>query len=249
MSVKARIEAQLIAGGRGSAARTAFAGAMRASEQADLRRAVEGAVPLPDTVGEAIVRVAPARGPVEVYEPREMGITESGAIRERRAGWLGQAAVRRADAFDVMQAQAARRWRGSGVAPALFTPAQLSAGRAYAALAERHASAGMRCASLEATHRGDGSGSFVDALLADARRLGAMREAIGSGWALEPCEAAPHRDRRRAIAVRTLVDAVCIEDRTLSDVLSRFGWSRNGKTRDRLRTALCAALDRVFDAG
>lgn len=206
---------------------------------------IEAGDTLPEGVGEAIVRHAPARGPVEVFEPREMAITEAGNLRERRSGWLGQKALRRADAFAVMQAQCARRWKGDGAVPALFTAAQLHAGRTYGALVERHAAAGMRCSSVEAS-LGGGGGCYIDALVAEADRLARMREAIGPGYALDPGAAAPHRDRRRPVRVRVLVDAVCVEDRTLSDVMAAHGWARKGQTRERLRTALCAALDRLY---
>lgn len=200
----------------------------------------------PSGVGDRIVPCAPARGPVERFTPREVVRTDAGNFRTVRNGHCGFDAIRRADAFDVMETQAARRSKARNKAHTpLFSVAQMLAGREYGALSEKHSAAGARCSSLEATHRGSGGGSYIDALVAEGRRLDRMRVAIGDGWAMEPRRAAPHGDVRRAIRVRKLVDLVCIGGATITDVLVRHGWQPNGRVREELRLALCAALDRM----
>lgn len=200
----------------------------------------------PTGCGPDVVQVAPARGPVERFTPREVIKTEAGNFRAVRTGWRGHDAMRRADAFDVMQAQATRRARARSKEPrAIFTTAQVEAGRAYGHLAERHDARGARCSSVEGASRGTGGGSYIDAVVAEGQRLSRMRAAIGDGWAVEIKRVSPHGDRRRAIRVRTLVDMVCIEGKTLAHVLERFGWNRSVAYLEPLRVELCAALDRL----
>lgn len=200
----------------------------------------------PSGVGDEIVRIAPARGPVERFTPREVIRTEAGNFRTVRTGHCGRDALRRGDPFDVMEHNAAKGAKTrSGEGRALFTTAQVMAGRSYGALAERHAARGVRCSSLEQSHRGSSGGAYIDAQLAERERLNRMRAAIGDTWAISPRRVFPHSDERRAIKVRAVVDLVCIEGRTLSDVLRRFGWKVNGRHRDDLRAPLCEALDRL----
>lgn len=201
-----------------------------------------GAAPV--GVGEHIVPCAPARGPVERFTPREVVRTDAGNYRAVRTGKTD--ALRRSDAFDVMEVQAARRAKSRNRAHGrLFTMAQVFAGREYASLAEKHSAVGVKCSSVEGMSRGSGGGSYMDAVVAEGRRLERMRAAIGGDWAKEPRRVAPHGDRRRAIRVRMLVDLVCIEGATISQVLDRFGWSRKTAHIDELRGHLCAALDRL----
>jgi hypothetical protein len=209
--------------------------------------AVKSLGAVPDGCGfDGAIPHAPARGPVEVFSPREVMRTEAGNFRIVRTGYMGATALRRADAFDVMEAQAARqaKARNKDHQPR-FTTAQVEAGRTYGHLAERHDAIGARCSSMEGQSRGAGGGSYIDAVVAEGRRLERMRAAIGQAWAMEPKRTAPHADRRRAISVRTIVDMVCIEGRTLSDVLDRFGWSRKTTHVAEVRAHLCAALDRI----
>jgi hypothetical protein len=199
---------------------------------------------VPGNVGPEILQIAPARGTVERFTPREVVQTEAGNFRTVRTGMFD--AIRRGDAFDVMEQQAARRAKSRSRAhEPLFTVAQILAGREYGALAERHSAKGARCSSLDTSHRGSSGGSYMDAVVAEGRRLDKMEAAIGTGWAMEPRRASPHGDARRAIRVRKVVDLVCIEGKTLSQVLDRFGWSRKTTHLAELRGHLCAALDRL----
>lgn len=242
---QARIERMMISL-RGPAANAVAPTFYRLAEVARCE-AVKASGAVPAGCGfDGAIAPAPARGPVERFTPREVGITDAGNTRIVRTGHFGADAIRRADPFDVMEAQAARRARArSKPHVPLFTIAQILAGREYGSLAEKHSAAGARCSSLEASHRGSGGGSYIDALVAEGRRLDRMRAAIGDAWAMEPRRAAPNGDQRRAIRVRTLVDQVCIQGRTLSQVLDRFGWSRKTTHLAELRLHLCAALDRL----
>lgn len=200
----------------------------------------------PFGAGPEIVDCAPARGAVAAFQPREAVLTTEGKVRVVRSGHRGHDALRRADAFDLMMAKSRSGSSGKAKAP-LFTLAQIIAGREYAALAERCASAGLKCSSIEAsTASGTGGGVWIDAVLGDLQRLDGMRGRIGEEWAMRPSGAAAHADRgHRSIRVRQLVDMVCIGGMTLSAVLAAFGWSGASKNRQRALASLTGALDRL----
>lgn len=247
---QSRINQQLLSGGGTKAVTSAsvFRDAMERQSLAEVK--ASGARP-PDC-GDSIVDVAPARGPVRRFMPMEVARTENGNYRARKAGEFQRDgtqahAIQRVDAFDKMEAQAARRRKNRDDTTPLFTRAQVAAGRTYSALFERHAAAGAKCSSLETMGGGSGGGSFIDAVLADGRRLDEMRHRIGAGHAVEPKRVAPHGDRRRAIRVIDLVHLVCVAGLTLSEVLERYGWAGNLRNRTELRKPLCAALDRIRD--
>lgn len=209
-----------------------------AAEDAAVEAAKRAATP-PETASPNII-AAPARGPALVQPQFETVQTPSGP-RTRRATQDGFHPVRQADAFDVMALQH-KRAGGKG---ALFTVAQVEAGRAYAALAERVASEGLRCSSPEA--RTGGAGQHVDwieGVIARSARLARMQAAIGDGLAVEPDE---DSSKRTAIPVRSLVDAVCIKGQTLGQVLKAHGWSAWGGMRQVMTQALGEALDRMRD--
>jgi hypothetical protein len=171
-----------------------------------------------------------------------------GTTRVQDRNHHGFAALRRADAFDVMEAQARRAHRGDAerfLAP--FTPGQIAIGRHYAAVFERHAGAGVKCSSVEGRVGGSGrGGDFMDRLLEDRRTLDALIRRIGSGVAMEVRRVRPStRGTRRAITDRALVDGVCLAGLTVTDVLRQHGWADKGETRRAAREALAAALDRM----
>lgn len=202
----------------------------------------------PDGVGDGVSPCAPARGPAMLFRPEEVVKTDAGNFRFRRMTQPGGHALRMADAFDVMEEQAARRAksRNRDHAP-LFTVSQIEAGRSFAAVYEFVAKGGVKCASLEGRAGGRGGHrEFMDVYAAACERHRRMIEAIGPGWAIEPKRAAPHGDRRRAIRSRVLVHMVCVQQLSLSDVLARFGWSRSQKVRDALRAALADSLDAIY---
>lgn len=214
------------------------------SDEADRIAQIKNRAARPDGCGPEIVDVAPARGPVQRFQPREVVMTEAGQVRVTRAGHLGHDALRRGDAFDVMQEKARGR-AGKDAAP-LFSAGQISAGRDYAALYERCAAAGVKCSSIEALGGAGGQGSFIDAVIRDSRRLAELDRRVGDDVVLSPRGANAHADRgRKVVRTSDLVHAVCVEGQTISQMLQRFGWSQTPKARKKTTDALCAALDRM----
>lgn len=217
------------------------------------------------------IAAAPGRGPMVQFRPRRVEFTAAGP-RARHDGYQLRDGARVADAFDLMTLNSrrahdrkCREARRKGEAEPVFVPpftiGQVEIGREYAALAERCASAGVKCASLEALRQASsGGGDREEAILMDFRRLRYFERRIGGGLAkavrrLRPgkaktkAEAEAKRDlverQRRAIFDQALVDSVCIGGMCLTDVLKAHGWGNNMASRAALRTALRAALDRM----
>lgn len=245
-----------------------------AAEEALRIKAIKDRAEPPLSCGPDII-AAPARGPMQVFVPREMVVTDAGNLVSRRAGYMGRDGARVADAFDLMtmnalkahpkviaaaeraHARHAEELRAKAIAarpfrePAFvspFTHGQVAAARDYVALTERCEASGMSCASLEAVGRGSGGGDREAAIFRDISRLRALHRRIGDGLAKEVRRHRPSATggKRSAIRVRTLVDQVCLGNMTLDQVLRRHGWtSKNEAVRVDLRKALCAALDRM----
>lgn len=183
---------------------------------------------------------APARGPFRVFEDVTLYPDGEDGWKPAPSGYRGRKTMARMDAFDVMQAQARN---------VLFSPGQVAMGRYYAALFEAHSCAGVQCSSLEGrVDRGPGGGGeFIDAVLRDRERLDVLRARIGGGVAMQVRKQRPSDvGSRRLISDRDLVDAVCIHERTLADILKAHGWTKTGKSVAALRGSLCDALDRMM---
>ncbi|WP_320178111.1 hypothetical protein [Roseovarius pacificus] len=219
---------------------SAFDRAALIAEAEALRiEAVKARGHVPPECGDRIPH-APARGAIRVFEGVTLYPDGEDGWKPAPSGHMGRKTMARADAFDVMEAKARKR---------LFSPGQKAMGRFYGALYEAHMSAGVQCASLEARvdRSGSGGGEFIDAVLRDRQRLDVLRARIGDGVAMRLRKQRPSaRGSRVSIPDRRLVDAVCIEGRTLSEVLSAAGWAVTGKARAALRAALCDALERMM---
>lgn len=200
-----------------------------------------------------VIIAAPGRAPLKPFkEGYWHGDDEKGEWREipYRSGCPG----RTRDIFDSMTDQATRR---GGDAP--FTAAQVGAGRDYRDLHEAVQSAGVKCSStFDDKVRGQGRVDFMDAYIRDSDRLGLFVRAIGGGVAKDTKRKVPaiegtvkigevqlRQIDRRLITVRSLVDDVCLADKSLSTILVDYGWRATGKNRMSLRAALCAALGRM----
>lgn len=211
-------------------------------DEAHLRDRCGPAITLPPARGRLVAFVPMALRPrADVVTPRDIDDYDL-----EHVGYRGRDAARQADAFDLMEDQARRAFRGSAdafVPP--FSPGQVAVARRYRALVERHDAGGMKCASLETLRGGGGmGGDFMDAFLDEGRAIEELRERIGTGIALT-VQRQRAGSARRSIPARVLVDMVCLQDRTLSDVLQRHGWSDKGEYIASAREALQAVLDRM----
>lgn len=200
----------------------------------------------PEQCGEQM-QVAPARGRLIAFEAKRMERTTAGNLREVSDGW----AARVGDVFDLMEARRPKAQRRSGP---LFTPDQVEMARDYRTLVERLDASGMRGMSLETMRSGAGCGAdgFLAAVMDDAARLRAMQRRIGDGVAIEVRRVRPSArggDSRRGIRNRYLVDAVCLKQWTIAQVLAACGWGDSLSNRRALVLALGAALDRMGRIG
>lgn len=195
---------------------------------------------VPPECGPAIP-VAPARGPVTMFQPMALYPKGVDDFEFKPSGFDGRNALRVGDAFDVMNDKAARHDR-----PAPFTPGQVAMGRHYRTLVERYEAAGVRCSSLEGRTGGGSPGSFMDAVLADGQRIDMLRKRIGSGSALVVRRRPSARGSRVTIFDRRLCDMVCLNDATMSDVLRAHGWAIKAAVVADLRAALADILDRMM---
>lgn len=212
--------------------------------------AIKTAAAVPVECGDAIP-VAPARGPMIRFTPREARLSECGGVVVWKSGEDGRDAARIADAFDKMEREALKyhKRQGDDAGPyvPLFTSGQIAAGRDYAALVERVSASGVKCSSIEAQSGsgGQSGGGREEAMLADFQRLRALRHRIGTGLAKEVRRIRPGGRKRNAIYAQRLVDLVCLSDASIEKVLKRHGWTVNQKSKQALRRSLCAALDRM----
>lgn len=202
-----------------------------------------GAVPV-DCAG-AIVD-APARGPVRAFDLLASYPKGNGESELKPAGFAGRKTMKRADVFDTMRGQAARR---GGVL--VLSDSQIGMGRIYRGLVDDRNAGAVRCSSLEAMGGGIGGTreGFTDHRLDMSRRIDRLRAAVGSGVAMAVRRVRPS-DRggvsRRNIADLALVDAVCLDDLDISAVLRLHHWAVKGDTVRALTVALGAALDRMI---
>lgn len=215
----------------------AFAALPEADRMARVMRA--GAVP--DVCGDA-VPVAPARGPCIVFDMMASYPKGDGDTVLKPAGWAGRKTMQRADVFDRMRAAALRK---RSTIP--LSPEQVGMARLYRNLIERHQAGAIRCSSVEGRVSGGGSAdAFTDARLQSSRAIDRMRHAIGHGIALEAKRHRAGAPVRDVITVPHLVDAVCLHDMTVSDVLARAGWSVQAVPVRDLTIALGDALQRMI---
>ncbi len=133
-------------------------GVARLQSEAARLAAIKARGNVPEICGDAIPE-APARGAFRVFEPEGLYPDGQGGFEAKHAGYRGRSAIQRADVFDIMAAKAARHKK-----PSPLSPGQVAIGRHYRDLVERHACAGLKCSSIEAS-RSSGSGrggDFID---------------------------------------------------------------------------------------
>lgn len=209
---------------------------------------VKAAGAVPEACGDDIPS-APARGGVRAFDLFVAYPSGKDEAVVKPAGFMGRKTMARADAFDRMLVQGAKR---SAAGPVL-TPSQVGMGRMYGAMVQDHVAGAVRCISIEAMKAGGAKGTaegFTDHRLDLSRRIDRLRGAVGGGCAMavrriRPSARGGSGDRRN-ISDMALVDLVCVEDADLSDVLRRHGWSVKGDTVRAVGIALAAALERMI---
>ena len=229
-----------------AAARDARA-VLRAEEQARLD-AIRAASAVPDECGPDIAP-APARGGFVVE--RQITMVPNGVDRHGLDKWAAaptgfghRANVRRADVFDGMHAQAARRKR-----PMILSPGQVAMGRRYHDLVELLSADGCVLSRLDASRSSGDGGNWMDRRIELSNELDMLRRRIGSGVAMAVRRVRPSirgEVQRGPISDRVLVDMVCLKGSTLDQVLRAHGWAIKGDSRKAIGEALAAALDRMI---
>lgn len=199
----------------------------------------------PEACGDAMP-IAPARGAgraVHLLASYPKGDHET---EVKPAGHLGRKTVFLLDAIDTMRAQSARKGKAFSL-----TESQIGMARMYATMVADHLAGAVRCTSLEAAGGGHGGTreGFTDHRLDLSRRIDQLRRRIGVGCALAIRRVRPSKrgdgPSRANIPDRALVDLVCLEGLTISEVLARYGWSIKGETVQAATRALGDALDRM----
>ena len=206
---------------------------------------IKGYGTAPEACGPELT-AAPARGALFTFDQMQVYPDGDSETRIAHGGFQGRKTARRVDAFDRMRVQAERTRGAGGFA---LSPSQIGMGRLYGGLVQDREAGGVRCIDLSAEVRGGSPEGFTDARLDLARRIERLRGLVGPGVALSVRRLRPSRrgaPGRCNIADLSLVDAVCVQDLTLSDVLARHGWSIKGDTVAALGAALAGALDRMI---
>ena len=122
-------------------------------------------------------------------------------------------------------------------------PGERNTAEIYAALVEQRGA--MRCPDLVTPSGGGGDGMAPLRRALRGLNLADAEAAIGDGLALKARRGRADLPARRAVRVRYLVNAVCLEGVTISDVLGRHGWARNKAACGALKMALSDALQRM----
>jgi hypothetical protein len=215
----------------------------RLDEERDRIAAIKAAAQPPAECGPEII-AAPARGGFVLQRIRHMeGMTREDFV-ETPDGYVRRSPIRRGDAFDAMEAAALRRKQACPL-----TPGQIAIGRRYHDLVELLSADGTKLSQLDGSFGSSDGGDWMDQRLAISRELEGMRRRIGNGVALavrriRPSDRGPRA--RGSILDRVLVDMVCLQGRSLPDVLKGHGWQEDGRNKKALREALCRALDRMI---
>ncbi|SOC11402.1 hypothetical protein SAMN05877809_105277 [Rhodobacter sp. JA431] len=203
----------------------------------------------PASCGPEIV-AAPARGASMRFQPEAMVPKGEADWQAEAVGFRGRDAVRRADLFDKMERAALRAGR-----EVPFSPGQVSAGRAYAALVEFVSAGGVKLSSLEGRVGGGAGGGeavWIERYSQASAKLRRLRAAIGDEAALSVRRVRPSKrveagsdGLARGISDRVLVDGVCVMGMSLGEVLVANGWAKSGQNIEAVRVALAAALERM----
>lgn len=157
--------------------------------------------------------------------------------------------------IDVMNAQALQRHeaKNAGRAPEdrtafvpPFTTGQAQTARAYRDLVEWREGSGIRGSDLVGRTGGaGGAGLYIDSFIDHGLWLDTLRNRIGDVVVMDVRRHMDRGNARRRIMARDVVDMAVLAGLDLSAILTRHGWTPDGKHRKALRAGLCAALDRM----
>ncbi len=209
----------------------------RVAQEAERVARVRASGFVPPECGDAIP-AAPSRGGVATFTPRSSLPDGENGWKFENTGYRGRSGLRCADVFDRMIA------RSTPKRPCILSPSQIAMGRTYAVLSESYAAAGCKSLSLESTAgRGGDPSAFIDAVIDQGRRLTLIHNRIGMGVAKSIRRRRPSGETRVPITDRQLVDAVCLQDRSVSQVLMSNGWAKgNGDASSTMVADLMQAL-------
>lgn len=214
--------------------------------------AVLDAAAIPEECGPDII-AAPARGGFRVDRQFTMvpnGVDERGLEKWAVAptGYGHRSAIRTADIFDRMQAQALRAKR-----PMQLTPGQVAIGRRYRSLVEMLNADGCKLSSLNGSSGSADGGNWMDRRLEIAGELDMLQRRVGRGVALKIRRIRPSlraireagEDPRGLFSDLDIVQRVCVDDWSVADVLRHFRWQDNSRNKKAALEALRGALTRM----
>ncbi|AGT09699.1 hypothetical protein [Paracoccus aminophilus] len=216
------------------------------------RAAVLDAAAIPEECGPDII-AAPARGGFRVDRQFTMvpnGVDENGLDKWAAAptGYGHRSAIRTADIFDRMRAQALRAKR-----PMVLTPGQVAMGRRYRTLVEILNADGCKLSSLEGSSGSSDGGNWMDRRLEVSSELAKLRRRIGGQDALMVRRVRPSKravlaageDPRCKFSNLDIVERVCVDDFSIGEVLRHYRWQADGRNKKALLEALRGALVRM----
>ncbi|WP_145399604.1 hypothetical protein [Paracoccus sulfuroxidans] len=223
------------------------AAARAAAERARLD-AIRAASAVPDECGPDIIP-APARGGFVLQRLVEVIPQGDDGFAVAPTGYGHRSAIRTADIFDRMRAQALRAKR-----PMPLTPGQVAMGRRYRDLVEILDAGGCKLSSLDSSSGSADGGNWMDRRLEVSGELAQLRRRIGGQDALIVRRVRPSKravlaageDTRCKFSNLDVVHLVCVDDYSAGDVLRRFRWQDNGRNKKAIMEALSGSLARMI---
>ncbi len=219
-----------------------------AADKARLASVLDAAS-IPDECGPDII-AAPGRGGFVLQRLVQLIPHGEDEFVAAPTGYGHRSAIRSADIFDRMQAQALRAKR-----PMPLTPGQVAIGRRYRDLVEILEGDGCKLSNLHSSGGSADGGNWMDRRLELAAELDRLQRRVGHGIALKIRRIRPSmraireagEDPRGLFSDLDIVHRVCVEDWSATDVLRHFRWQLNSRNKKAVAEALSAALMRMID--
>lgn len=218
-----------------------------AADKARLASVLDAAS-IPDECGPDII-AAPGRGGFVLQRLVQLIPQGENEFVAAPTGYGHRSAIRTADIFDRMQAQALRAKR-----PMPLTPGQVAIGRRYRDLVEILEGDGCKLSNLHSSGGSSDGGNWMDHRLELAAELERLQRRVGRGIALKIRRIRPSlraireagEDPRGLFSDLDIVHRVCVEDWSATDVLRHFRWQLNSRNKKAVAEALSAALMRMI---